>query len=48
MNTDKIVVLEKGKLIEEGTHNQLYIEGTKYYNLRQKQNLNHKNSNLNS
>jgi ATP-binding cassette subfamily B protein len=37
MSADKIVILEKGKLIEEGTHIQLYKEGTVYYNMWQKQ-----------
>lgn len=37
MTADKIVILEKGKLIEEGTHTDLYKEGTLYYNMWQKQ-----------
>lgn len=37
MAADKIVILEKGKLIEEGTHIELYKEGTCYYNMWQKQ-----------
>lgn len=37
MSADKIVILEKGKLIEEGTHAELYQEGTKYYAMWQKQ-----------
>ena len=37
MTADKIVILEKGKLIEEGTHKELYKEGTCYYNMWQKQ-----------
>lgn len=37
MSADKIVMLEHGKLLEEGTHNQLYQEGTKYYGMWQKQ-----------
>ena len=37
MTADKIVILEKGKLIEEGTHADLYKEGTLYYNMWQKQ-----------
>lgn len=37
MSADKIVVLEKGRLLEEGTHTDLYIEGTKYYELWKKQ-----------
>lgn len=37
MSADKIVILEKGKLIEEGTHTQLYKEGTRYFEMWQKQ-----------
>ena len=37
MSADKIVILEKGKLIEEGTHTELYREGTIYYDMWQKQ-----------
>lgn len=37
MSADKIVILEKGKLIEEGTHTELYKEGTRYYEMWQKQ-----------
>lgn len=37
MTADKIVILEKGKLIEEGTHADLYREGTCYYEMWQKQ-----------
>lgn len=37
MAADKIVMLEKGKLIEEGTHADLYREGTHYYEMWQKQ-----------
>lgn len=37
MQADKIVVLEKGKLIEEGNHAELYRLGTKYYEMWQKQ-----------
>lgn len=37
MSADKIVLLEKGKLLEEGTHTDLYVEGTKYYELWEKQ-----------
>ncbi len=37
MAAGKIVILEKGKLIEEGTHAELYKEGTCYYNMWQKQ-----------
>jgi ATP-binding cassette subfamily B protein len=35
--TDEIVVLENGKLIEQGTHQELYNKKDKYYNLWQKQ-----------
>jgi len=37
MNADKIVVLEVGKLIEEGTHYQLFEKQGKYYKMWQKQ-----------
>lgn len=37
MSADKIVILEKGKLVEEGTHSQLYTEGTRYHAMWQKQ-----------
>ncbi|WP_372937829.1 peptidase domain-containing ABC transporter [Seonamhaeicola sp.] len=37
MNADKIVVLEKGKLIEEGPHQKLYDAKGKYYQMWQKQ-----------
>jgi len=37
MNADKIVVLEEGKLIEEGTHYQLFEKQGKYYKMWQKQ-----------
>lgn len=37
MNADKIVVLENGKLIEEGTHNQLFKTKGKYYRMWQRQ-----------
>jgi ATP-binding cassette subfamily B protein len=37
MTADKIVILEKGKLIEEGAHAELYKEGTRYYEMWQKQ-----------
>lgn len=37
MTADKIVILEQGKLIEEGNHTELYRQGTHYYNIWQKQ-----------
>lgn len=37
MTADKIVILEQGKLIEEGTHIELYREGTRYHAMWQKQ-----------
>jgi len=37
INADKIVILENGKLIEEGTHQSLYVTGTHYYEMWQKQ-----------
>ncbi len=37
VNADKIVVLENGKLIEEGNHDELYKKRTKYYELWQRQ-----------
>jgi len=37
VNADKIVILEKGKLIEEGSHHELYEKRTKYYELWQRQ-----------
>lgn len=37
MSADKIVVMEKGALVEEGTHQNLYTEGTRYYEMWQKQ-----------
>ncbi|MBW3020506.1 ATP-binding cassette domain-containing protein, partial [Candidatus Woesearchaeota archaeon] len=33
MNSDKIVVMEKGKIIEEGTHKELMMRKEKYYEL---------------
>ncbi len=37
INADKIVVLEEGKILEEGCHNTLYSQQQKYYELWQKQ-----------
>ncbi len=37
VNADKIVVLEKGEIVEEGNHELLYAREEKYYNLWQKQ-----------
>lgn len=37
LQSDKIIVLEKGKLIEEGDHANLYEKKGKYYNMWQKQ-----------
>lgn len=37
MKADKIVVLEEGKMIEEGTHQQLYQNKGKYHQMWQKQ-----------
>lgn len=37
INADKIVVLEKGKVLEEGSHDTLYQKGKAYYELWQKQ-----------
>lgn len=37
MNSDKIVVLENGKLQEEGTHEQLILKNGKYKTLWNKQ-----------
>ncbi len=36
-NADTIVVMEKGKVVEQGSHNDLYAQQQKYYNLWQKQ-----------
>ena len=43
INADKIIVLEKGKVVEEGNHEVLYAQQEKYYDLWQKQmpDLNH-------
>ena len=32
-NADQIVVLEKGKIVEKGTHNELTLKKGKYYEL---------------
>jgi ATP-binding cassette subfamily B protein len=37
LQSDKIIVLEKGKLMEEGSHNELYEKQGKYYQMWQKQ-----------
>ena len=37
VDSDVIVVLENGKLIEQGSHVDLYKEGTRYYEMWQKQ-----------
>ena len=37
LQADKIVVLEKGKLMEEGPHNSLYAQKVKYYQMWQRQ-----------
>ena len=37
VDADKIVILENGTIVEEGTHNNLYIPGTRYYDLWKKQ-----------
>ena len=37
LQADKIVVLEKGKLMEEGPHNSLYAQKGKYYQMWQRQ-----------
>ena len=37
VNADEIVVLEKGKVLEQGSHNQLYAKKRNYYNLWQQQ-----------
>lgn len=38
-NADKILVLDGGKIVEEGTHSSLMVKRGPYYNLVQKQNL---------
>lgn len=37
IDADKIAILENGVLIEEGTHISLFREGTRYYEMWQKQ-----------
>lgn len=37
LQSDKIIVLEKGKLMEEGSHSELYKNQGKYYQMWQKQ-----------
>lgn len=37
VNADEIVVLEKGKVLEQGSHNELYYKKENYYNLWQQQ-----------
>ncbi len=37
IDADKIAVLGNGELKEEGTHHALYVEGTQYYKMWQKQ-----------
>lgn len=37
LQSDKIIVLEKGRLIEEGSHTELYEKQEKYYQMWQKQ-----------
>jgi bacteriocin-processing peptidase. Cysteine peptidase. MEROPS family C39 len=37
LQSDKIIVLEKGKLMEEGSHSKLYENQGKYYQMWQKQ-----------
>ncbi|MCL1943561.1 MAG: peptidase domain-containing ABC transporter [Candidatus Azobacteroides sp.] len=37
LDADKIAILENGKLVEEGTHRDLYVPGTRYYDRWQKQ-----------
>jgi ATP-binding cassette subfamily B protein len=37
VNADEIVVLEKGKVLEQGNHKKLYTEKGHYYNLWQQQ-----------
>ncbi len=37
VDADEIVVLEKGKVLEQGSHNELYAKKGNYYNLWQQQ-----------
>ena len=37
MNSDKIVILKNGVVIDEGKHCDLYKEGSVYFDLWQKQ-----------
>jgi ATP-binding cassette subfamily B protein len=37
MNADKIIVLHNGKLVEEGTHDNLFAKQGSYYSMWQKQ-----------
>jgi len=37
MNADKIIVLYRGSIVEEGTHSELVDKGGMYYQLVQKQ-----------
>jgi len=37
LNADRIVVMEKGKVLESGSHNELYNSKQRYYDLWQKQ-----------
>jgi ABC-type multidrug transport system fused ATPase/permease subunit len=39
MHADKIVVLDKGKIVEIGKHQELIAKGGLYYNLIQLQEL---------
>jgi ABC-type multidrug transport system fused ATPase/permease subunit len=34
---DRIIVVKAGKIVETGTHKELYVEGTDYYDLFHKQ-----------
>jgi len=37
INADKIIVLDDGKIVEKGNHTELFVEGSLYYDLFQKQ-----------